>query len=66
MNADYSGAIEKFRAYVEWAKANNLYEKYGKEREKWIKELKSNINCFQGEYLKNLRNDFPLSALKRR
>jgi hypothetical protein len=55
MVGDYSGAIEDFKAFVEWSKSNNMYEKYGQKREEWIKALEAGKNPFDAKTPEALR-----------
>jgi hypothetical protein len=58
MVGDYSGAIEDFRAYVVWSKANNkMYDKLGRKREAWIRSLELGQNPFDEGTLETLRKE---------
>jgi tetratricopeptide (TPR) repeat protein len=57
LTGNYAGAIEDFKAYVEWSKANNLYEKYGQKREGWINSLEAGKNPFDEAPLEALRHE---------
>lgn len=54
MVGNYSGAIEDFKTYIEWSKANNMYEKFGQKREEWIKALEAGNNPFDAKTLEAL------------
>jgi hypothetical protein len=54
---DYPGAIEDFKAFVEWSKTNNVYEKYGQKREEWIKAFEGGKNPFDAKTLEALRKE---------
>lgn len=54
---DRAGAIEDFRAYVQWSKANDMYEPYGKKREDWIATLTRGANPFDEVTLAALREE---------
>ena len=54
---DLTGAIDDFTAYVEWSKANDAYEPYGKKREAWIAALQRGENPFDEETLAELREE---------
>jgi hypothetical protein len=57
LTGNYTGAIEDFMAYIEWSKTNNLYEEYGRKREKWINALEAGKNPFDAKTLEALRQE---------
>jgi hypothetical protein len=54
---DYAGALEDFRVFVEWSKANDVYERLGAKREAWIADLEAGRNPFDEETLEALRDE---------
>ncbi len=54
VTGDYNGAIEDFTVFVEWAKENGQYERYGAKREAWIATLETGQNPFNEETLQAL------------
>jgi len=54
---DYEGAIEDFKVFVEWSKANYQFAQYEHKREAWIAELEAGRNPFDIETLEELRNE---------
>ncbi len=54
VTGDYNGAIEDFTVFVEWAKENGQYERYGAKREAWIATLETGQNPFDEETLQAL------------
>ena len=54
LTGDYQGAIDDFRAYIVWLKAEGHYEPGGNGREAWITMLEANENPFDAETLKAL------------
>jgi tetratricopeptide (TPR) repeat protein len=54
---DYTGAIEDFNFYVEWAKENYAYGIYSNKREAWITELENGRNPFDEEMLESLKHE---------
>jgi tetratricopeptide (TPR) repeat protein len=57
LTGNYTGAIEDFKAYIEWSKTNHMYEKFGQKREEWIKALEAGKNPFDDETLRTLQNE---------
>ncbi len=57
LTGDYTGAIEDFSAFVEWAKENGQYEEYGPKREAWIAALEQTENPFDEATLEELLNE---------
>ncbi|OGN72249.1 MAG: hypothetical protein A2X25_00880 [Chloroflexi bacterium GWB2_49_20] len=49
-------AIEDFQVFVDWSKQNGNYETDGRQREKWIAELRRGQNPFNEQLLQSLRN----------
>ncbi len=54
---DYPGAIEDFRAFVEWSQTNDVYEELAIKREAWIADLEAGRNPFDEETLEALRDE---------
>jgi hypothetical protein len=46
LTGNYTGAIEDFKACIEWSKANNMYERFSQKREEWISALEAGKNPF--------------------
>jgi len=57
LTGEYQRAINDFEAFVQWSRANELYDTYGKKRQSWIDNLAKGINPFSAELLKELRNE---------
>jgi hypothetical protein len=57
LTGDYAGALEDFRAFVEWSRANDAYERYGAKREAWIADLEAGGNPFDEETLESLHEE---------
>src|SRR5204863_188880 len=55
--ADYKGAIEDFKASVEWSREQGVYEQYGRKREAWIAELEKGRNPFDKATLEALQHE---------
>ena len=54
---DYAGALEDFRAFVEWCQTNDAYEEHAIKRETWISELEAGRNPFDEETLADLHDE---------
>ncbi len=57
LTGDYTGAVEDFVAFVEWAKQHSIYDEQTRKREDWIRELKAGRNPFDQATLDALRNE---------
>jgi tetratricopeptide (TPR) repeat protein len=57
LTADYPGAIEDFKAYVDWSKKDPHYEEYRQKRESWIGALEAGKNPFDKTTLEALSNE---------
>ncbi len=54
---DFTGAIEDFNFYIEWAIENNTFWHYGQKRDAWITELEKGRNPFDTEMLESLKQE---------
>jgi formylglycine-generating enzyme required for sulfatase activity len=60
LNGDREGAIEDFKAYIDWNNANKGAEIESDKRTAWIKVLEKGKNPFDETVLKDLLNQRPL------
>jgi WD40 repeat protein len=54
LTGDFNGAVEDFKAFVEWSKQHGLYETVGVQREGWIELINQGQNPFTPEVLAGL------------
>jgi WD40 repeat protein len=57
VTGDLKGASEDFKAFVAWAKMNNVSDERIAKREAWIAELEAGRNPFDEQTLKQLRDE---------
>jgi hypothetical protein len=57
LTGDIAGAIEDFKAYVEWSQVDEAYEQLVSKREAWISELEAGRDPFNQETLEALRDE---------
>jgi len=54
---DYTGAIEDFSFFVEWAERENWDVLIISRRQSWISDLRAGINPFNAEMVETLKDE---------
>ena len=57
LTGDNPGAVEDFKAFVDWAKKDTGYEELRRKRESWIEALQSGKNPFDKATLEALKKE---------
>ena len=57
LTGDPRGALEDFRAFVEWSRTTAALEEFRPKRERFIAELEAGRNPFDAATLEDLRNE---------
>lgn len=57
LTGNFRKAVDDFQAYVDWTRANDQYDQYGRKREAWIQEILSGHNPFTPKVLTDLRDE---------